>query len=207
MLDNRQPGAGDKLIQFLDRTQGKHLVKTAWHKLSWYHFLEGNMAAYYMARDSVLEKGSMILDSDKQAFREASEDGLPNAALLRSRLLFDGGDYQGSSDMLQEIRPGELARSRDSLEYVYRQARIADCLGKREEAISKYQEVMQAGRETTWYFPSNAALHLGMIHEAMGDTVRAIDSYQACLKINRSAYRNSIGNQAKLGIRRLNQDR
>jgi tetratricopeptide (TPR) repeat protein len=206
LLDILHPGAADKLKCFLDRTRGKHFVKTAWHKLSWIHFLEGDMTAYGMARDSVLEQGNMILDADRQAFREASEDGLPNVTLLRSRLLFDGGDYQAASDVLQEILPGELSVGRDSLEYVYRQARIADRLGRKDKAILKYQEVIENGAGSPWYYPSNAALRLGMIHEAMGDTVRAIDSYQACLKMNRSAYRNSIGNKARLGIRRLKED-
>jgi tetratricopeptide (TPR) repeat protein len=89
------------------------------------------------------------------------------------------------------------------LEYTYRLARIADRLGERDEAISGYLEVLKAGEGTTWYFPSSAALHLGLIYEERGDTAQAMDSYQTCLKMNRSAYRNSIGNKAKGGIKRL----
>ncbi len=96
LLNSSHPGAGDHLIRFLHRSQGDHYVKTAWHKLSWHHFLEGDSAAYYMARDNVIKEGKGILDADKQAFREANEDGLPNAFLLRSRLYFDGGYYQRS---------------------------------------------------------------------------------------------------------------
>jgi tetratricopeptide (TPR) repeat protein len=203
LLNSTDPGAGDQLIRFLDRTRGDQYIKTAWHKLSWHHFLEGDSAAYRMARENVIEKGNLILDADKQAFREASEDILPNAVLLRSRLYFDGGYYRQSFETLQEINPGDLASGKDSLEYAYRQARIADRLGERDEAVSKYQEVIESGMGSTWYFPSNAALHLGMIYEEMGDTVQAVDSYQTCLKMNMSAYKNSIGNKAKLGIRRL----
>ena len=156
-----------------------------------------------MARDNVIEKGNLILDADKQAFREASEGVLPNAFLLRSRLYFDGGYYRRSFEALQQINQGDLTGRKDSLEYTYRQARIADRLGKRDEAVSGYHEVIETGMGSTWYFPSNAALHLGMIYEERGDTAQALGFYQTCLKMNRSAYRNSIGNKAKLGIRRL----
>lgn len=203
LLNRTDPGAGDQLIRFLERAQGDHYIKTAWHKLSWHHFLEGDSAAYYMARDKVIQEGKGILDADKQAFREASEDVLPNASLLRSRLYFDGGYYRRSFETLQEIKPGDLAGRKDSLEYTYRLARIADRLGERDEALSRYHEVVEAGVGSTWYFPSNAALHLGMIYEERGDTAQALRFYQTCLKMNRSAYRNSIGNKAKGGIRRL----
>ncbi len=203
LLNSTDTGARDLLIRFLDRTRGDHYVKTGWHKLSWHYFLDGDSAAYHMARDNVIEKGNLILDADKQAFREASEDVLPNAFLLRSRLYFDGGYYRRSFEALQQINQGDLTRRKDSLEYTYRQARIADRLGKRDEAVSGYHEVIETGMGSTWYFPSNAALHLGMIYEERGDTAQALGFYQTCLKMNRSAYRNSIGNKAKLGIRRL----
>jgi len=93
--------------------------------------------------------------------------------------------------------------SKDSLEYTYRHARISDRLGERDKAISGYQKVVEAGMGSTWYFPSNAALHLGKIYEERGDTAQAMNSYQTCLKMNRSAYSNSIGNKAKGGIKRL----
>ncbi len=203
LLNSTDTGARDQLIRFLDRTRGDHYVKTAWHKLSWHHYLDGDSAAYYMARNNVIEKGNLILDADKQAFREASEDVLPNAFLLRSRLYFDGGYYLRSFETLQQINQGDLAGRKDSLEYTYRQARIADRLGKRDEAVSGYHEVVKTGMGSTWYFPSNAALHMGMIYEERCDTAQALRFYQTCLKMNRSAYRNSIGTKAKLGIRRL----
>ncbi len=203
LLNITDQRAGDQLIRFLGNTRGDYYIKTAWHKLSWHYFLEGDSAAYRLARANAIEKGNMMLEDDKQAFREASEDALPNPVLLRSRLLFDGGFYQRACEILQEINPGDLTNRKDSLEYTYRQARIADLLGSEDEAISKYHELMEAGMASSWYFPSNAALHLGMIYEGKGDTARALDSYQTCLKMNRSAYRNSIGNKAKLGIGRL----
>jgi len=203
LLNSTDPMAGDQLVRFLDNSPGGHYVKTAWHKLSWHHFLGGDTKAYQKARENVIEKGNLILDADKQAFREASEDIPPNPFLLRSRLYFDGGYYRRSLKTLQLIRQGDLTSKKDSLEYAYRKARIADRLGERDKAVSGYLEVVEAGIGSTWYFPSNAALHLGKIYEERGDTAQALDSYQTCLKMNRSAYRNSIGNKAKGGIMRL----
>jgi len=203
MLNRADAGARDQLIRFLDRAEGEHYVKTAWHKLSWYYLLAGDSAAYKMARNNVIEKGNLILEADKQAFREASEIVPPNVFLLRSRLYFDGGYYRRSYETLQQIPRSGLAGSKDSLEYIYRRARIADRLGERDEAISGYHEVVEAGSGSSWYFASNAALHLGMIYEEWGDTARAVGFYQNCLKMDKSAYRKSIGIKAKRGIKRL----
>jgi tetratricopeptide (TPR) repeat protein len=202
-LNSSDPRAVNHLLHFLEHSHGDHFIKTAWHKLSWYHLLHGDSTAYLQARDNVIQRGSTILDADKQALLEANEDGLPNAVLLRSRLYFDGGYYRKSFETLQEINPGELAGRKDSLEYTYRLARIADRLGKKDDAIAGYREVMESGMGSIWYFPSNAALHLGIIYEAMGDTVQALKSYQTCLKMKHSVYKNSIGNKAKGGIGRL----
>ena len=203
LLNSLDPGAGGHLLRFLQRSQGDHYVKTAWHKLSWHHLLKGDSAAYYNARDNVLKEGKEILDADKQAFREANEDGLPNVVLLRSRLYFDGGYYQRSYEILQQVDQGDLTSRKDSMEYTYRLARIADRLGERDEAVARYHEVVEKGTGSTWYFPSNAALQLGMIYEERGDTAMALGAYHTCLKMNSSGYRNSIGNKAKLGIKRL----
>ncbi len=203
MLNNFQSEAGDQLLQFLQTTRGDHYVKTAWHKLSWYYYLNGDSAAYREARENVIQKGNMILDADKQAFREAGEKTPPNPGLLKSRLYFDGGHYWRSREILLGIYPGDLASQRDSLEYTYRLARISDCLGEIDEAIVKYHEVIKNGQGSSWYFPSNAALLMGMIYEDMGKKEKALESYHTCLKMNRSAYKNSIGNKAKQGIRRL----
>ena len=203
LLTRIDPDAGARLQLFLEGSRGEHNLKTAWHKLSWFHLLNGDSAAFQTARDNVIRKGNMILEADKQAFREAGEEKIPHTGLLRSRLYFDGGYIQKSSENLQRIKPGELTGRRDSLEYTYRQARIAHRLGDTTEAISGYREIVEKGMDSDWYFPSNAALQLGLIHEALGDTSEAIETYQKCLKMNRSAYRNSIGNKAKSGISRL----
>jgi hypothetical protein len=203
LLTRIDPAAGDRLQLFLEGHRGEHYLKTAWLKLSWFHLLVGDSAAYRTARDNVMTKGNMILEADKQAFREAREEDIPHAGLLRSRLFFDGGYYWKSALNLQGIRPEELTGRKDSLEYTYRQARIAHRLGDTTNAILRYREIVDNGMGTAWYFPSNAALQLGLIQEAMGDTSEAIETYHKCLKMNRSAYRSSIGNKARSGIRRL----
>ena len=203
LLNGIDPSAGTPLKLFLEATRGEHYLKTAWHKLSWFYLLEGDTAAYREARENVIGQGNMILDSDKQAFREAREEALPHTGLLRSRLYFDGGYYQESLENLQRINPGEFTGRKDSLEYTYRMARIAHRHGDTVKAIAGYSEIVEKGTGSSWYFPSNAALQLGIIHEALGDTASAVHAYRKCLKMNRSAYRNSIGNKAKSGIRRL----
>jgi tetratricopeptide (TPR) repeat protein len=100
--------------------------------------------------------------------------------------------------------PAVVLRNRkDSIEYKYRLARVYDRIDDKTTAIRYYQEVLASGSGEKWYFAANAALQLGIIHEAEGDKEQALEYYRECLKINKSAYEKSIDYKARQGIRRL----
>jgi tetratricopeptide (TPR) repeat protein len=165
----------------------------------------------------VLQCGEPYLDADRQALSEA-QDTLPlNIVLLKARLLFDGGYYRkameqlevpdkltvsGGRDSLPQIL---LLNKRDSVECRYRLARIFDRLGDLDSAVLNYKQVLAGDPGSGWYFAPNAALHLGMIHEAAGYTERALAYYRECLRINKSAYKKSIDYKARQGVRRMEQ--
>lgn len=193
--------AGENLEEFIRGYSGEHYVKLAWHKLSWHYFLNGDMEKYQHARKQVAQQGIAVVDADRQAFQEAADGELPNPALLRSRLLFDGGQYQEALQLLDD-QP-VLFSLCDSVELIYRKGRIYEGLGESDKAIDHYSGVLKKGSGMNWFFAPNSALHMGFLYEQAGDTVRALYYYDKCLEINQSSYKKSIAYRARQGQKRL----
>jgi tetratricopeptide (TPR) repeat protein len=203
LLNNLDTAAITPLERYLQNHSGKHYMHYAWHKLSWSYALNGEWNRYLEARQQVIDSGEPSLDADRQALSEALDTIPLNMWLLKGRLLFDGGQYNEALHCLENIPEACLRCERDSVEFLYRLARIHDRLGNSEFADEKYKRVIMNGEGTDWYFAPNAALHLGMLHESAGDIQKAMEYYRECLKINRSAYKRSIDYKARQGIRRI----
>lgn len=209
LLRSLDSSANVPLERFLHNHTGMHYRHYVWQKLSWHYFLEGDTLRYREARQKVLDSGEPVLEADRQALNETL-DTLPlNPVLLKARLLFDGGYYPRALACLENPSAITLRHERDSVEYLYRLARIYGETGNTVRAIAFYKQVIadqersvSAGRDADWYFAPHAALHLGMIYESAGDPDRALEYYRECLKINRSAYKKSIDFKARQGIRR-----
>lgn len=205
MLNGLDEDADIPLKRFLKNHRGRHYRQYAWHRLSWHFLIQGDSMQYAEARKRVFDPGDAWLDADRQALAEAGDVLTPNILLLKSRLLFDGGYYEEALLQLQKVQAPELDHTRDSVEYMYRMARICDRLGDRECAVTFYRRTMDSGTGDRWYFAPNAALHLGFLAEEEGELALAGEYYRKCLKINRSSYRRSIASKARQGIRRLGQ--
>ena len=205
LLNILDPGADISLKLFTEKNESIHYRHYAWHKLSWSYFLKDEWESYQDARLKVINIAEPILDADRQALSEAM-DTLPlNKNLLKSRLLFDGGNYTIAIELLGDTAISTLLNKKDSLEFSYRKARIFDRLGENDKAIRNYENVIDEGSGESWYYAPNAALHLGMIYESKGNSEKALELYKKCLKINHSAYKKSIDYKARQGIRRIEE--
>lgn len=203
-LNRLDDDASRYLESFLNRFDGKHYIKSAWLKLSWYYFLKDDTGKYNQCREMVRIRGETLLDSDKEAYNEVTEYPEPDRMLLTARLLFDGGYYHeaetllGQHDGLEKMRtlPGKL-------EYAYRLARIYHKLGKMEKAERYYKVVIGTGMEYPYYFASNSALQMGKILENRGEHENAKSYYRVALEMSNGPYGNSIGFKARAALRNL----
>ncbi len=212
LLNGLDSAAQVPLERFIRDNTGIHYRHYALHRLGWCHALKGEWGLYREAEREVLHSGEPYLDSDRQSLAEAL-DTLPlNTALLKARLLFDGGFYRealgelGKSPdggMLEEEPGIPLLSSRDTIEYRYRLARTWEKLEDPDKAMAYYEQVIAYGPGEAWYFVPNATLQLGILHERAGNVDQAMGHYRTCLKINNSAYKKSIDYKARQGIRRL----
>jgi tetratricopeptide (TPR) repeat protein len=195
--------AGGYIGDFISRYKGANHIRTAYHKLSWYYFIRGDTARYVQNKQMVLSAGANFLASDQQATAEASDPAFPDVYLLKARLLFDGGMYERSLEILENIQGDDLVTEKNRLEYTYRFARVCHKLARTEMAKELYLEVISADNDHHTYFAPYSALQLGSIAETEGRYEEAEIYYKTCLEINKGQYRPGIAREAKLKLEKL----
>lgn len=201
-LNHLEPDAAFYLTRFLQRFKGRFYVKDVLQKLSWYYYLNGEMARADSCRQLVLQKGSSEADADRQALKEARSGVWPNRLLLKARLLSDGGYFAEALQVLRGYGATDFSSLAEKCEYTYRLARIYDGLGQDDEAILAYESTISTGKGLREYYAARAALQAAYIYERRGDKVRAIAYYQRCLDMKDHDYKNSLDQRAKAGIAR-----
>ena len=190
-------------LRFLEEFKGINYIKAAYQKIAWYYAVNGNTFMYKEYISKVKENGYEIADADKQAEREAERGVVPNAVLLKARLLFDGGYYERAMKELTVENKDFLKNDRDSLEYTYRLGRIYHGWGKTDDAIPYYLQTIKNGSESEYYYAANAALQLGLIYEKRKDYQKARLYYEKARNMKNEEYKNSISQKAKAGLSRI----
>ena len=196
-------GADSFLLKFVNQFEGQLYIKEAYQKLAWYELIMNNdIAAYKQYMRSVEKRGTKIVDDDKQAADEAKSGNIPNPEMLKARLLFDGGYYQRSFNMLvkNEYR---FIGNRLELEYLYRMGRATQLLENFPESIDFFKQTITSGEDSKEYYPCNAALQLGIIYEQLGQYDEAEKYFNTCLGIRPNKYKNSLHHKAKAGLDRI----
>lgn len=199
------PKSDSVLLKYIDTYPGKNYKKTAYQRLAWSRFIQGDTLAYYGAMKSLLIGGASLLDSDKSAQKEAKaaqENELPHLYLLRCRLQFDGHYYEGALKELSQINTTSLNKDR-LLEYHYRKARVYHEMGDYTEAFKTYKLALEEGKDSERYFAANSALKMGEMAEEQKDFKKAEQYFEQCLELDFSEYRRGIRAKAKAGIQRV----
>ena len=140
--------------------KGQNYIKDAYQKLAWHGLLQGNTNQYQQYMAACKQYGHALVAGDKSALKEAKQKVIPNATLLKARLLFDGGYYQKGYDLLQGMSYSDFPDLKSQLEFHYRLGRITHQLQRFPEAINFYQTTIEKGKNQTFFFACNAALQL-----------------------------------------------
>lgn len=190
--------------RFIDRFEGRHFVKEAYQKLAWYALAQNeDIAGYKRYMELCQNAGHALVDEDKQALRESKDKRIPNATLLKARLLFDGGYYSQAYTLL--IRKSYLfgAESPDRLEFHYRMGRVTHELANYPDAIEFYVMALNAGEDDDSFMSCNAALQIGLILEGQQKYTQSKRYYERCLDISPDEYENSLHQKAESGLERV----
>jgi tetratricopeptide (TPR) repeat protein len=191
------------LETFVQQTRGDNNVKEAFQKMAWHHLVHGDETSYRNYQLSVKSRGIAHTEPDKAALKEAESGQMPDARLLKARLLFDGGYYQRAYELLRSDTNPYTWNRMFQLEYQYRMGRIVHKLGKTKEAEQYYRQTIEYGARDPWYFACNAALQLGFLYESKKETANARQAFQTCLDLHPDDYAAGLHAQAKAGLSRL----
>jgi tetratricopeptide (TPR) repeat protein len=193
------------LDRFLLRFKGNFYVKDVLQKISWIYYLNQEPEKAEAVRARILASPNSETDADKQAVKEAESGRWPNEALLKARLLDDGGYYKLALQVLSGKQISSFPDIQDRLEYSYRIGRIYDALGRTTEAISSYQQALTLGQNRREYYGARAALQLGYIYEGQGDKKTALIYFRKVLEMKSHDYKNALDQKAKAGIERCTE--
>jgi len=182
-------------IRFLVNFKGNNYIKSAYHKLAWISFLQGEDNNYF---ELVKAKGGTSIDEDKVALKEANKSYFSHPVLLKARLLYDGGYYK---DALTEIHKTNAVVN---VEYYYRLARIESKLENKDKlVITHYQLAYDLGKESTAYYAPMSALQIGLIYEKQNNHKQAKIYFEKCLSLSDFDYERGIHQKAKSGLVRV----
>ena len=158
----------------------------------------------YLYRQLVLEKGSLLIDEDRQAENDIKKENL-NYDLLLSRLLFDGGYYSKTLANLNKINIESFDKNSDyEIEYYYRIARVSQkMIENNEDKISLFSKVLDIENTSNLYYHPMSALQIGLEYEIMGDKKNAVIFFNKVFYYEDYNYENGIKKSAKAGINRL----
>lgn len=193
--------AKTSFTSFLKQNTGNFYVKDAYLRLGWIADLSGNDALEKSLFSLAKQKGDSYHDKDKQVLSELS-DGAFNPALLKARLLFDGGLYEKAEEILKAVSPDKL-NAKDRLEYYYRQGRVYDELDSPVKALANFSQAIQLGKNLKYYFAANSALQSGLIYAREGDKVRAKSFLELAIAMKNHQFETSIERKAKQALKAL----
>jgi tetratricopeptide (TPR) repeat protein len=192
--------------RFLKNYKGSNFIKDSYYKIFLTYYLSGQteLANPYLQR--IVESGQALSDADKSAEKFARKKELPNKILMKARLASDGGYYKEALEILRSFPGTKNQKTRDLIEYNYRQARIYHNTKEAEKAISFYLLTIKLSgdyKEETFYFAPNSALNLGYIYRKAGNAELARQYFSMALSFKNHEYKNSIDNKAKAALEDL----
>lgn len=199
------PGAKEYMLKFLEEFKGHHFIKEAYQKLAWYEIVTNeDVVAYKKYMKLCMEKGYDLVDEDKQALKESKDNEIPNATLLRVRLLFDGGYYARAYNLLIQkaylfVNEGSV----ETLEFNYRMGRLSQELKNYPDAIKYYILTINDGESLKSFMACNAALQIGLIFEEQQKHSQAKKYFDLCLDISPKRYKASLHQKANSGLDRI----
>lgn len=189
-------------LRYVTSFKGRTFIKSAYHRIAWSYLIEGDTLSYQKYISRVPDFGSELVDADKEAMKEFQKKKIPAKPLIQSRLLFDGGYYTKADSILKEANK-DLFSEKESIEYIYRLARIYHKTGDYQKAHNLYLDTYHKGRKFGYYYAANSLLNLGGLYENENKIKEALWCYNECLNLEFDEYQTSIHQKAKAAINRL----
>ncbi len=196
--------AKDNFLSFINNHKGENYIKSAYQKLAWISFLQGDSKkmSFYFTQATL--HGKSFLDEDIKAQKDAQRQHIAHPLLLEARLLYDGGYYEHSLNRIQKIQLDDLSNIHNLLEYWYRLARIQQKkMEPSKKIIDTFTKVVSINQNSDAYYTPMSVLQIAFEYERLNDKAKAKYYYQKCLEFKNFDYERGIHQKAKVGLSRL----
>jgi tetratricopeptide (TPR) repeat protein len=190
---------------YLKKNKSDLYIKDCWQKMAFASYISGNTQQAEYCKQQIKLHGTARIDADKQAEKFANSPAWPLKKLLQARLLIEGGYYSQAFTILNSIETATLKNGADKSEYFFRYGRVYEESGDYDKALEQYRYAIMAGNKRQEQFAARAALQMGKIYEHTGKPALALSSYKECLDMPQHDFQNSIDQQAKAGINRIEE--
>jgi hypothetical protein len=159
--DNR---AEYHLKRYLQLDEKSSYIKEINYKLALNYLIRGNVEQFEYYKEKACDEGADVNERDREAMYDCSLDYTPDIGLTRCKLLLDGGYHKEFADLFYTLNINEQSPIYYQLEYTLLKARYEEVKGNLEEAEQNYMIVIASGEDEDYYFASEAALRLGLMH-------------------------------------------
>jgi tetratricopeptide (TPR) repeat protein len=204
LLNKLDPSSYNEFNTYIQLHKGDNYIKSCYLKMAWSKILVNDMNGYAICRSKIETQGKTNNEEDKQAVIEFKRKSTPNLILLQSRLLFDGGYYTQSLQLIKGLKASDFTSTLLQTEYCYRKARLYQILEESELAIAFYKAAISTGRSLNVYYAAYSCIYIGDIYAEQGKKREAIDYYTQSMTFKANEeYRNSIEQRAKSSLRKL----
>jgi len=181
--------------KFLFLQQSGRYIKATLLRKKWIAIIKGRPTQGYT--EAILERGSDIAYLDKQAKKEAKKEY--NTQLLKARLLYDGGMFKESLNVIEQINIDNL-NPLDITNLLYRKARNLQGLKLYHEAISQYN-LLQLQPNRGEYFHKKAMLETGKIFIKLNEPQLAIEHLVNVKEIQSDTFNEAFEQEAEMLIK------
>lgn len=201
LLNQQNDSAIYYFKQFELYQQNQQGVQYARFKSSMFYFLQSNTKWVDSLHLLISTSSHVYTNEDKQAIYEIKNAKYWTKELVKSRLLFDGGEYTKALQVLLLAKNNVHYYSKEQkLEYSYRLARIYHKLGNFDRASTFYQMAISSNLDEEFYYPAYAAYYLGNIYYDRNDKEDANYYFSKCKELNSPIYKQSVHRKASLKL-------
>lgn len=191
---------------FVNTMGYSNYVKSAWLRMGYYWTISGNTTSAELCYNQVLVEGPDRNWVDKQALRECLKEDRPDPLLLSLQLLYDGGYFKECLDESENLfNSGNTYPDHFNAIIYYRKARSLEALGRKNEALTVYSEMLgKYSKVQTYQIPKSAIIAAELLHEK-GSEDAAKRFLEIAEETNRYGYQKTFRRQIQALRRRLDK--